>query len=78
MNLDEQRREIERRQGGAETRVYVCERHGEHTTLVCHPCYGEQQKRVERESIEIRYANTTEAMRARAVAGLAGSNGHGH
>lgn len=77
MNLDEKRRELERQQSGEPT-VYVCEKHGERTTLVCVPCYAIQQERVERESLPLRIANTAEALRNRILAQLATMNGHGH
>lgn len=52
---------------------YYCPIHGEHPNQVCIPCYDVQAVRVERESAELRYANTTSALRAKVVAM---SNGH--
>ena len=76
-DLDEIRSKLEREKEGA-PQVYYCSQHGERTTLICVPCYGIQQERVERESLPLRLANTCEAMRARVVAQLAPSNGHAH
>lgn len=76
-DLEEHRRELERLRMG-EPEMYTCEEHGPRTTLVCVECYAIQQERVERESMPLRYANTAEAMRARVLAQLSETNGHGH
>jgi hypothetical protein len=76
-DLEEHRRELERRRVGA-PEVLVCEEHGPRTTQVCVECYAVQQERVERESLPLRLANTGEAVRKRVLAHLAGMNGHGH
>lgn len=75
MDLEDQRRELEREKAG-EPEVHVCDIHGPRTTLVCPQCYAVQQERVERESLELRYANTAPALRARVLAELATMNGH--
>lgn len=58
-----------------------CDDHGSHLGLVCPACYAIQQERVERESLEPRYANTAPNLRKRILAILAegnGNGGHGH
>jgi hypothetical protein len=72
--LDEQRRELERLQRGA-PKISTCKEHGEHEGEVCLACYAEQQVRVERESVALRYANTAPALRDRVRAELAERNG---
>jgi hypothetical protein len=57
--------------------IYLCEIHGEHENLICTICYGRQQERVERESVSLRAANTSEAIRKRVLAVLAQFNGTG-
>jgi hypothetical protein len=56
--------------------ISTCEIHGEHSGLVCIPCYDAQVVRVERESLPLRVANTSEALRASVVAHLGTRNGH--
>jgi len=74
-DLDEFRRELERRQAD-EPEVLICPEHGPRTTQVCVGCYAVQQERIERESLPLRMANTAEALRKRVLAQLAASNGH--
>jgi hypothetical protein len=73
-DLTEKRRELERAQQGRPP-TSVCEEHGEYEGEVCLGCYAVQQERVERESLLLREANTSEALRARVLADLAGRNG---
>jgi hypothetical protein len=53
----------------------ICPIHGHQAGegIVCLPCFAIQTERVERESLPLRTANTSEALRARV---LASGNGH--
>ena len=55
----------------------TCDIHGEQEGkgIVCIRCFDLQVARVERESLPLRIANTTEARRAAVVAALAARNG---
>jgi hypothetical protein len=75
--LDQQRREFERRKQGA-PKISTCYEHEQPRSFegeVCLLCYAEQQARVERESLPLRYANTAPALRDRVRAELAAMNG---
>lgn len=74
--LEEHRRELERRKAGGVPEILICEEHGPRTTQVCIECYAIQQERVERESLPLRMANTAEALRKRVLSQLAVTNGH--
>lgn len=56
----------------------VCSQHGQHEDEVCIQCYAIQQERVERESLPLRLANTTESLRRQVLEEMAKRNGHGH
>ena len=58
--------------------VSTCPIHGEHENLVCVKCYNVQAVHVERVSNELRYENTSDKLRARALALQAERNGHGY
>lgn len=73
-SLNEQRLELERLRRGS-PKISTCEEHGEYEGEVCLLCYAEQQVRVERESLPLRYANTAPALRDRVRAELADRNG---
>ncbi len=53
----------------------VCRQHGPHTGEVCIQCYMIQQERVERESLPLRMAETTESQRRWVLQELAKRNG---
>jgi len=60
----------------SETIMSVCPKHGEHEHEVCIQCYAIQQERVERESLPLRLAETTESQRRWVLGELAKRNGH--
>lgn len=74
-DLDAQRQRLERERAG-EPEVYHCPVHGKHPNLVCLECYAVQQERVERESLPLRMATTTENQRKWVLEELAKRNGH--
>ena len=55
--------------------VNFCVIHGEHESQVCIQCYDNQAKRVEKESAELRVVNTSDRLRAWAIAETAKQNG---
>ena len=70
--LDERRREVE------DIPIRHCLKHDvTFKGVVCVKCYDEQTIRVEHESLPLRLANTTSALRAWVLKTLSEGNGHG-
>lgn len=77
-SLEQVRRELERQREG-DPLMMICPSHPEQEAFagqICPSCYRDQQVRVESESTPLRYANTSEALRAKVLASLAERNGH--